>query len=325
MEYRDYYKILGVDRNASEQDIKRAYRKLAREFHPDLNPGDKASEEKFKEINEAHEVLTDSEKRAKYDQLGTSWQHWQSAGGDPGQFDWSQWFGRTQGGGGFQWNGDLGDVFGTAGSGSFSDFFRVIFGDTAGSGQGQTVEDMFRRTGGRNPRSKRGTETTVEITLLEAFRGTTRLLARGGRRVRVRIPPGARTGSKIRVPGTGSTSGDGAAGDLYMKIKVSEHPDFERDGNDLRRRVPVGLYTAVLGGETPVRTLDGEVALKIPAGTSSGRTFRLRGKGMPDPRERGKTGDLFVTVQVVVPESLSDRERELFQELVRLRGGSQAI
>ncbi|MCJ7739665.1 MAG: DnaJ domain-containing protein [Anaerolineae bacterium] len=325
MEYRDYYKILGVDRNANEQEIKRAYRKLAREFHPDLNPGDKGAEEKFKEINEANEVLTDSDKRGKYDQLGSSWRHWQNAGGDPGQFDWSQWFGSEPGGGGFQWSGDLGDVFGKGGSGSFSDFFSVIFGDTAGSGRTQTVEDLFRRTGSRNSRAKRGAETIFEITLQEAFRGTTRLLERGGRRIRMRIPPGARTGSKIRVPGTSSTSGGGPSSDLYLKIKVKGHPDFERDGNDLRRKVSVDLYTAVLGGETRVQTLDGEVALKIPAGTSSGRTFRLRGKGMPNPRARGDVGDMFVTVQVVVPESLGERERELFQELARLRADRQTI
>jgi len=322
MEYRDYYKILGVDRNAGEQEIKRAYRRLAREFHPDLNPNDKRAEEKFKEINEAHEVLTDPEKRARYDRLGASWRQWKSTGRDPGQFDWSQWFGGAPGGGGFHWSGDLGDVFGKANSGSFSDFFRVVFGDAAGSGRSQTVEDLLRRTSGRSARQRRDDETILEITLEEAFRGTTRLLERNGRRIRVRIPPGVRTGSKVRVSGKGSsTISGGTSGDLYLRIKVKEHADFEREGDNLRRKVNVDLYTAVLGGQIRVHTLDGEVALKIPAGTSSGKTFRLRGKGMPDPRERGKVGDMLVTVQIIVPESLSTRERELFQQLARLRAG----
>jgi len=326
MEYRDYYKILGVDRNASEQEIKRAYRRLAREFHPDLNPRDKeAAEERFKAINEAYEVLGDSENRAKYDRLGSSWQQWQRAGQDPGQFDWSQWFGRTSGGGGFQWGSDLGDVFGQTGSGSFSDFFRVIFGDAAGSGRAQDVGDVFRRGSGRGARPQQSAETTTEITLEEAFRGTTRVLERNGRRIRVKIPPGVRTGSKIRVSGGGSPAGPGGkSADLFLKFTVKKHPDFRREGNNLRRSVKVDLYTAVLGGHVRVPTLDGEVALKIPAGTSSGKTFRLRGKGMPDPRQRGHVGDMLVTVQVAVPASLSKRERELFEELAVLRGGGQA-
>jgi curved DNA-binding protein len=307
MEYRDYYKVLGVDRNASDKDIKRAYRRLAREFHPDVNPGDQQAEERFKEINEAHEVLGDPEKRVKYDQLGANYQRWQRMGRDPGSFDWSQWAGGAPGGVRFEWQGDLGDLFGGAG-GAFSDFFQTIFGGMAGGGGAR----------GRQGRVQPGRdlEANVEIDLEEAFNGTTRLLESDGSRIRVKIPPGARTGSRIRVKGKGTASyGGGPAGDLYLNVSVKPHRKFERDGDDLRCGVEVDLYTAVLGGETRIRMLNGEVALKIPAGTSGGKVFRLRGKGMPKPSSPKQHGDLLATVRVKVPDKLSNRERELFEEL----------
>lgn len=328
MEYKDYYEILGVDKNASEQEIKRAYRQLARQFHPDVNPN-QGAEETFKEINEAYEVLSDPDKRAKYDRLGSSWQQWQRRGGDPGQFDWSQWFGGAPGGTRVEWGGDFGDLFGRGGTGDdvFSDFFRAIFGGPGGASRARTVEDLFGRTGTRyEARQSAGrgqdTEAAVDISLQEALTGTSRVLERRGRRIRVTIPPGVRTGSKVKIAGQGRPGYSGrSAGDLYLNITVAPHPVFERDGDDLRCEIDVDLYTAVLGGQVHVPTLNGDVSLKIPPGTSGGQTFLLRGKGMPDPKSPQKRGNLLATVQVQVPNDLSAREHELFKELAAIRGG----
>ena len=320
MEYKDYYKILGVDRNSGEKDIKRAYRRLARRFHPDVNPGDKQAEEKFKGINEAYEVLGNPEKRAKYDQLGASWQQWQRMGHDPGQFDWSQWFtgapGRTR----VEWSGDLGDLFGGSGADIFSDFFRTIFAGMGGAGRTRTTGDPFRRTTSQRTLRGQDIEVSVEITLEEAFHGTTRTLEQNGGRIQVKIPPGAQSGSKVRVAGKGDSGyGSGPPGDLYLNITVKPHPALRREGNNLRCEVEVDLYTAVLGGEVRVPTLNGDVSLKIPPGTNNGKTFRLRGKGMPNPRKPKQRGDQLTTVQVQVPQRLSAREQELFEDLARLR------
>jgi len=308
MEYKDYYKILGVDRNASEKEIKQAYRRLARKYHPDVNksPG---AEERFKEINEAYQVLSDPEKRRKYDQLGDSWYRWQQQGA-PGGFDWSEWITGFPGGGRVRVEyGDLGDLFGRGGLGGFSEFFESIFGGMGGP-----------RTGQRMRAKGQDYEQPVEITLEEAFHGTTRILQRDGQRLEVKIPPGVKTGSRVRMAGQGGPGiGGGPRGDLYLKIKVLPHPDFERKGDDLYRDVDVDLYTAVLGGEVRVPTLDGDVMLKIPAGTSGGRVFRLRGKGMPKLRNPQERGDLYVTVRIRVPRNLTPRERELFSQLARLR------
>jgi len=319
MEYKDYYKILGVDRDASEKEIKRAYRRLAREFHPDVNPDDEEAEEKFKEINEAHEVLSDPEKRERYNQLGANWQRWQHMGRDPGSFDWSQWTTGGPEGVRVEWGGDLGDLFGGrgGGAGAFSDFFRAIFGGMGGAaGRGGAAREPF----GQRMRPGRDMEAQVELTLEEAFHGATRLLERDGHRIQVKIPPGARTGSKIRIAGKGSPGyGNGPPGDLYLNVTVRPHPTFQRKGNDLRCNIDVDLYTAILGGEVQIPTLTGDVSLKIPAGTDSGRTFRLRGKGMPDPRNPKRHGNLLATVQIQTPQKLSSREKELFEELAHLQ------
>ena len=320
MEYKDYYKILGVDRNASEKDVKRAYRRLARQFHPDVNPDDKQAEEKFKEINEAYQVLSDTKKRAKYDQLGASWQQWQRMGRDTGQFDWSQWFTGTPGGVRVDWSGDLGNLFGGAGAGTFSNFFRTIFGEMGGTGRTRTTEDFFRRTTSRRTLHGQDMEAEVEITLEEAFYGTTRVLERDGRRIRAKIPPGVLSGSKVRITSKGSPGyGGSPLGDLYLNITVKPHPIFEREGNNLRCNINVDLYAAVLGGQARVSTLNGDVSLSIPAGTNTGKTFRLRGKGMPAPRNPKQRGDLLATARVQVPQRLNAHERELFEELARLR------
>jgi curved DNA-binding protein len=295
-----------VDRNAEEKEIKKAYRKLARQYHPDVNPGDKAAEEHFKDINEAYEVLSDPEKRRKYDQLGSSWQQWQRTGRDPGGFDWSQWFSGAQPGGvrvEYRDLGDLGDLFR---GGGFSDFFQSIFG---GMGAPQT-------------RPRRGQDYTqpVEITLEEAFQGAARMIQKDERRLEVKIPPGVRTGSKVRVAGEGSPGmAGGTSGDLYLEVNVLPHSVFEREGDDLHCEVPINLYTAVLGGEIKVPTLSGDVILAIPPETQGDRTFRLRGKGMPNLHNPKKRGDLYARLRIQTPRKLTQREKELFRELASLR------
>ncbi|MGD8998261.1 MAG: J domain-containing protein [Anaerolineae bacterium] len=321
MKYKDYYDVLGVDRGAAEKEIKQAFRRLARQWHPDVNPDDSRAEERFKEINEAYEVLSDPDKRTKYDRLGHSWKQWQRGGGDPGQFDWSQWFAGAPGGTHVRWSGDLGDLFGGAGGGVFSDFFNAIFGGA----RVRTAEDIFGRTatGYAYQAASPGQDAEVEVvvTLREALNGTDRVLERGGRRIRVTIPPGVRTGSKVRIAGTGREAYSGSLnGDLYLRITVKPDPVFERDGDDLRCSVDVDLYSAVLGGEVRVPTLDGDVSLKIPPGTQGGQTFRLRGKGMPNPSRPNQRGHLLATVEIKIPKRLGSRERELFKELAQIRG-----
>jgi curved DNA-binding protein len=310
MEYKDYYKTLGVDRNADEKEIKKAYRRLARQYHPDVNPGDKAAEARFKEINEANEVLSDPEKRRKYDALGQQYQRWQQTGGQPGGFDWSQWVGAGQPGGVRVEYGDLGDLFGSSG---FSDFFETIFGGTSAGSRGP----------GRASARGRDMEHEVEITLESAFSGTQLMLEMDGRRLEVKIPEGVKTGSRVRVAGEGLPgAGGGGRGDLYLRIKVMPHPTFERRGDDLHCEVPVDLFTALLGGEARVPTLSGPVVLRIPEGTQTGRVFRLSGQGMPVLRAPKERGALYAKARVTLPEKLNDREKELVREWARLRGST---
>ncbi len=313
MEYKDYYKILGVERNATQKEIKRAYRKLARKHHPDLNPGDTDAEERFKGINEAHEVLSDPEKRKKFDQVGTSYRQWQRGGGEPGGFDWQQWYAQPGGGRVHVEYGDLSDLFGSGGG--FSDFFSAIFGGMAGRGGTEWgVRGQARAVHGRDY------EQEVDITLEEAFSGATRILQKDGRRLEVKVPAGVKTGSKVRMRGEGGEGvSGGAKGDLYLRVKVLPHRVFERKGNDLHSEVPVDLYTAVLGGEVKVPTLSGGAMLNIPPGTQGGRTFRLKGQGMPHLKDSQKRGDLYAKVKVQVPQNLTDREKELYGELAGMQ------
>jgi curved DNA-binding protein len=332
MEYKDYYQILGVEKNADEKEIKKAYRKLARQYHPDMNPGDKAAEARFKEINEAHEVLSDPEKRRKYDELGQNYQRWQQNGGQGGGFDWAQYYaqqaGQRSGGAGpggvrveYGNINDLNDLFG--GEQGFSDFFQTIFG---GMGGGQTATATGRRTGPRRayqsaPQAPaQDYEHQIEVTLEEAFKGSQRLLDVDGRRLEVKIPAGVKTGSRIRVAGEGpSASQGGARGDIYLVVNVLPDPTFERRGDDLYVEISVDLFTALLGGEARVPTFSGPVALKIKPGTQSGRTIRLSGQGMPKLRS-SERGDLYAKVRIALPEKLSEREEELVREWARLRG-----
>jgi len=294
--YKDYYKILGVERSASVKDIKQAYRRLARKHHPDVNPGDKASEEKFKEISEAYEVLSDKEKRAKYDQFG---QYWQQAG-QPGAGPPPGWERDFPGGG-----------FDTTGSG-FSDFFEMLFGQERAGTHGTR-----RRTW--TPARGRDVEYEIEVSLEDAFSGATKAFTIDGRRIEVKIPKGVKHGSRIRLAGQGEPGPGSESGDLYLIVRLRRHPRFDVKDSDLYTDVPVPFTIAALGGEVEVGTLSGKVSMKIPAGTNGGQTFRLAAQGMPHLRGSGR-GDLYARVKVTVPKTLSQRERELLTELAKLQG-----
>jgi curved DNA-binding protein len=310
MEYKDYYKILGVERSASKDDIKRAYRKLAMKEHPDRNPGDKKAEERFKEINEAYQVLSDQEKRARYDQLGESYSQWKQGGAPTGGFNWEDWFTNTPTGnvrvnvGGFE------DILG----GDFSEFFRRIFGGVPNMNTSARSRGNYQRTRQMETPSY---QQEVTISLSEAFNGTTRRIEMDGRRLEIKIPAGAKTGTKVRVPNSIPTANTSQKGDLYLVIKVADDPRFQLEGSDLHTEVTVDLYTAVLGGEIQIQTLSGNVVLKIPPGIQPGQSIRLSGKGLPKLNTLNSCGDLFAHIKVRIPHNLTPRQKELFQELKR--------
>jgi curved DNA-binding protein len=294
--YKDYYKLLGVERSASEKEIKQAYRRLARKHHPDVNPGDKAAEEKFKEISEAYEVLSDKEKRTKYDQYG---QYWRQAG-QPGA-------GPPPG-----WAGDFGGADFDVGASGFSDFFEMLFGhDRAGTRT--THRRMWTPARGRD------VEYEIEVSLEDAFSGATKTFTIDGRRIEVKIPKGVKQGSRIRLAGQGEPGPGSESGDLYLIVRLRRHPRFEVKDSDLYTDVPVPYTIAALGGEVEVGTLAGKVSMKIPAGTGGGQTFRLAGQGMSHLRGTAR-GDLYARIKVTVPKTLSQRERELLAELAKLEG-----
>ena len=312
--YKDYYQILGVARNASDKEIKAAYRKLARKWHPDVNPGNPQAEEKFKDVAEAYEVLSDPEKRKRYDQLGPDWQR-AAAGAAPG-------------GARYEYRNvspeELRDLFGSASP--FSDFFQSIFGDLGGRGVGAARG----AAGAARPAAGEDAEAALEVTLEEAFRGGTRTLElrdaagrelAGRRRVEVRIPPGVEDGTRLRLAGQGEAgAGGGPAGDLYLRVSVRPHPRFERRGDDLYATIQVPLTTMVLGGEAAVPSLEGRaLTVTIPAETPNGRTLRLRGQGMPRLRRPQERGDLYVRCEALLPARLTDEERRLFRRLAELR------
>ncbi|MBM3120951.1 MAG: J domain-containing protein [Chloroflexi bacterium] len=305
MEYKDYYKILGVERNADEKAIKRAFRKLAVQYHPDKNPGDSRAEERFKEINEAYEVLGDPAKRARYDQLGSSYQAWQRTGGAPGGFDWSQWTSGAPGG----MRVEVGDLESILGAG-FSDFFTSIFGGMGGA--------QPSGVGGQASPRGRDVEHSLRISLSEAYHGTRRTLARDGKQLEVTIPPGARTGTRVRLSGQGSR-GRSQSGDLYLVVDVEPDARFERQGDDLHVDVQTDMYTALLGGEVTVPTPAGDVTLTVPGGSQPGQTFRLKGRGMPQLRAPSARGDLFARLRVTFPTQLTAEEKDLLVRLSKLR------
>ncbi len=307
MEYKDYYKILDVEPKTALDEIKKAYRKLARKYHPDVNPGDKEAENKYEELNEANAVLTDPEKRAKYDRLGASW-HASQQQEPSGDFDWSQWIDGLDPDSNIDLDAFLNDLREQSENREFSDFFQAVFA---------TMGQQARSA----PRKGDDYHQEIEISLEEAFKGTTRVLNIGGRRIKVKIPRGAKTGTQVRVRGEGASGQGGAAkGDLYLAIKIAPHPLFERVGDDLYAELPVDLYTAILGGEAIVPTFGGKVKLRIPPETQSGRTFRLKGQGMPKLDNTDERGDLYAKAMVQLPENLSPEEIELFEELADIRG-----
>ena len=329
MEFQDYYAVLGVPKDAGEKQIRTAYRKLARKHHPDVNPGNSEAEDRFKQINEAYEVLSDPEKRRKYDEVGSRWREYeqrqaaQAAAGGAQPFDWAGFGAQGPGGVRYEYRSvddeDLRDMFGD--ESPFSDFFESLFGSAGGT-----------RTGGggrasRRPRPRGGAdlEQTIEVSLADAFRGTVAQLevraADGGvRRLEVKIPPGVRTGSRIRVAGQGGPGqGGGPAGDIHLVVTVAPDPRFERRGDDLHTQVSAPLETLLLGGEARVPKPDGRtLALSIPPGTQDGRVFRLRGQGMPRLGKDNVRGDLHAEVHVRLPERLSTRQRELIKDFARV-------
>jgi curved DNA-binding protein len=296
---KDYYQTLGVKKDASEKEIKSAYRKMAKKFHPDTNPNDPSAEARFKEINEAYEVLSDSEKRQMYDRFGTV---------NPGAG-----FGGQPGGGQAYTNVDMGD-------GSFNDIFESIF---SGFGRGSSGRTRVRQEspgsgfGGFGMASDgQNIEQAVTITLREAYSGATRLITKGERKIKVNIPVGADTGTKVRLSGEGGQGvGGGQAGNLYLIVEVEPDNQFERNGNDLQTEVKVDMFTALLGGEVEVPTLDRPVKLRIPAGTQSGRKFRLSGKGMPIIRKKDEFGDLYARILITVPDKLTTEQKALVEQL----------
>lgn len=308
MAYIDYYKILGVDKNASQDDIKKAFRKLARKYHPDLNPNDPSAKDKFQEINEANEVLSDPEKRKKYDEYGEHWKHAdefeaqkkarQHAGGGGGGFSG---FG---GDGGSYWYSSDGEGFSGGDAGGFSDFFESMFGHRGGGERGNA--------------GFRGQDFNAELhlSLRDAARTHKQVLNVNGKQVRITIPAGVADGQVIKLKGYGGEGiNGGPAGDLYITFKIAEDSVFKRLGDDLYVDVEMDLYTAVLGGEKVIDTLEGKVKLKIKPETQNGTKVRLKGKGFPVYKKEGQFGDLIITYSVKIPTNLTDRQKELFREL----------
>ncbi len=293
--YKDFYQILGVPKTASEKEIKAAYRKLARKYHPDVNPGDKTAEEKFKDIQQAYEVLSDPQKRAKYDQFGDQWERVTQGAPGGGGFTWTQ----TGSSEGF----DFG-----FGSGDFGDLFDLLFGEGAAAR--------------KRPRPGRDIQYEIDITLEEAFAGATKRFTINGKRVEVKIPPGVDEGSKIRLAGQGEPGRDGVSGDMYLVVRMKTHPVFERKGADLYCDVSIPYTTAALGGEIQVPTLAGKVTMRVPPGTQSGQSFRLAGQGMPKLNNSAK-GDLYARMRITVPKTLSAKERELLEELASISKNRQ--
>ena len=329
MEFKDYYATLGVSKTATDKELKQAYRKLARKYHPDVNPNDKAAESRFKEINEAYEVLGDPDKRKKYDELGSNWRNYEQ--GVPAQDASAFW---NAGGGGAGGTGgyrtvspeEMEEIFGN--ENPFSDFFKTFFGGGAGAGGRES-----RRSGrsGARTRARAGSdvEQPIDLTLEDAFHGSTQRLSvkHGGhtRTFDVRIPAGVKDQARVRVPGEGQPGvGGGASGDLYLRVQLQPHPQFERKGQDLYTKVSLPVTTSVLGGEAETPTLTGKpLRLKIPPTTQNGQVLRLKGQGMPSTGKSGERGDLYVTVDVQLPKALTPRQRELWEQLAQSPDGGQ--
>ena len=317
MEYKDYYEVLGVPKTASAAEIKKAYRRLARELHPDRNPGDAGAERRFKEVNEAQAVLLDPEKRKRYDELGANWQAYANTDfSGAGASDWAN-FGGAPGGTRWTYRRVNADEVG-----GFSDFFRAFFGGAGGGGFGgaggqEAIYDFGDLGGlgaGRQPRALAAdVRAEAEVTLAEVARGTERMVDVGGRRLQVKIPAGVADGARIKLRG-GGMSGNGTSGDLYLTVRVKPDPRFERVGADLRTELPISLEEALLGGEVPVPTPTGQVKLRLRPNTQNGQEIRLAGRGVP--KRGGEKGDLLVRVRVVLPK-LDEAARKEFEAFAK--------
>lgn len=316
MDVKDYYKILGVEKTATSEQLKKAYRKLAVKYHPDKNPDNKAAEDKFKEINEAYEVLGDEEKRKKYDQFGENYKYYEQHGGRAEDYDWSQF-----GGGGGQGRrysyegGNAEDMFG--GEGNFSDFFEQLFGSRFSGGG--------RRQQQQGPGRGRDVQATMQVSLEDAYTGATRQVEVNGSRLNIKLKPGLYEGQVIRLKGKGSPGRKGGDnGDLLISIQLAPHPQYELKGKDVYTDLALPLYTAVLGGKLTVPTPGASLSMNIPAGTDSGKVFRLKGKGMPAYDNSGAAGDLYIKAIIHIPANLSEKEKELFQQLSQLNENGHA-
>jgi curved DNA-binding protein len=308
MNYKDYYKDLGVGKTATSAEIKKAYRKLANKYHPDKTKGDKIAEEKFKEINEANEVLSDPVKRKKYDQFGADWKQYEAAGAQPGGFDWSKYASDRSGQSHRTSSNESDAMFTEEGVG---DLFEMLFGQHSGG----------QRRGRRTVVIKgEDIETETILSLDEAYHGTTRLIQLNGQTIKVTIKPGVVDQQMLRIAGKGRNGLNGGPnGDLYITIKVAPHPEFQRKGNDLYCDRPVDLYTAVLGGKARIKTLKGTVNVDIPKETPNGKTLRLLGLGMPVYGTKNEFGNLYITIMIQLPDHLNEQEIELFMKLSTLR------
>jgi len=307
MEYKDYYKILGVSKTATIDEIKKAYRQLALKYHPDTNPNNKAAEDKFKEINEAYEVLGDTEKRKKYDNLGSSWNRFRQTGANAEDFDWSQWTSRRQQGRRKTSDtfSNIGDIFGQGAS----DFFENIFGG------------FTKKTGFQQP-PKRGedVETELEISLEEAFRGTQKQFIVENQKIELNIKPGINDGQVLKISGKGKPGKTGGSnGDILIKIKITPHKRVQREGNDLHLEVTIDLYKAILGGQSTLKTFGDSVKLVIPPESQPGSVLKIKGQGMPIYSNPTQRGDLYIKLSIKIPKNLTPKEIELFKELESLR------
>jgi len=303
MEYKDYYKVLGVDKKASQKDIKKAFRKLAGKYHPDKNPDNAEAERKFKEVNEANQVLSDPEKRKKYDTLGANWEAYENGGFDPNQFN------RGRGQRTYQYEGDPSEFFGGQG-GDFSNFFEQFFGG-GGQFRGRQRQAVFKG---------QDLEARMDITLLEAYGGSSRQFELNGKKLRVKIKPGAAHQQKLKIKGKGMPSPNGGPnGDLYIVLNILPASRFQREGNHLIYSQQIDLYTAILGGKVSIPTMKGTVKMTIPKGTPIGKILRLKGKGMPIYGKAGQYGDLLVKLTIEMPTKLTEEEIRLFEQLQNIR------
>ena len=298
---RDFYSILGVGKTASADEIKKAFRKLAVKLHPDKNPGNKEAEEKFKEANEAYEVLSDPEKRKKYDRFGENWNRMDEAkGGSPYQQS-------SPGGQTFSYEGDPSEFFGQGGD--YSDIFESFFQKSGASSRGSGRKSKTRFQG-------QDLHAEMSISLEEAFHGGAKIFEWNNEKIRIQLKPGIYNGLTIKLAGKGSAGlNGGKAGDLYITINVLPHSLYEREGDNIRQIIPIDLFTAVLGGEKEVTSLAGVLKIKIPPGTQNGKILRIKGKGMPVYARPGHSGDLLLEIRVQIPEKLSEEQKELFRQL----------